>query len=125
MPVWEGRGGGYSQNELLSMYIGRAPNIKVWFLSEWWWWWVGIEDDFLLPNKTDRALVRYFSKTPLEGKEISFHRRGLQLDTSSAEEATLLCGNTVHSFLQSCTYAMIGLYWCQRNHCWLDIVFFL
>ena len=36
-----------------------------------------------------------FSKTPLKGKKISFHRRGLQVDTSSAEEATLLCGITV------------------------------
>ena len=65
-----------------------------------------------------------FSKTPLKGKKISFHRRGLQVDTSSAEEATLLCGNTVHSFPQSCTYAMIGLYWFHRNHCWIYIVFF-
>lgn len=72
MPVWEGRGGGYSQNELLSMYIGRAPNIKVWFLSEWWWWWVGIEDDFLLPNKTDRALVRYFRKHLWKVKKFHF-----------------------------------------------------
>ena len=57
-------------------------------------------------------------------KKNSFHRRGLQVDTSSAEEATLLCGNTVHSFPQSCTYAMIGLYWFHRNHCWIYIVFF-
>ena len=64
-------------------------------------------------------------ETPLKGKKISFHRRGLQVDTSSAEEATLLCGNNVRSFPQSCTYAMIGLYWFHRNHCWIYIVFFL
>jgi len=65
MRVWEGRGGGYSQNELLSMYIGGL-------LSEWWWWWVGIEDDLLLPNKTDPVLVRYFRKHFLKVNKFHF-----------------------------------------------------
>ena len=42
-----------------------------------------------------------FENTSKKEKKFSFHRRGLQVDTSSAEEATLLCGNTVHSFPQS------------------------
>ena len=65
-------------------------------------------------------------ETPLKGKKISFHRRGLQVDTSSADwsQAFVRKHCTQFSPELSCTYAMIGLYWFHRNHCWIYIVFF-
>lgn len=66
-----------------------------------------------------------FENTSKRQKKFHFIGVAYRSTHLSAEEATLLCGNTVHSFPQSCTYAMIGLYWFHRNHCWIYIVFFV